>query len=806
VLDAVLELFDDPNRDNCWHGACLAVAEMARRGLLDRQDRLGGAVPRVVAAIQYDVPRGHKTVGAHVRDAACYAYWALARACSPDALKPYLQELSEAIVLTSLFDREVNCRRAASAAFQEAVGRQGAASFPNGIAILTCADYFSLGNRVEAYTSIARRVAQFEEYRAPIVRHLFEVKAAHWDPNIREVASKSLFPMTELDVQLVCDSALPYLLEAALDPMNLHRRHGAVLSVAEITLALAGNERGIESILSRRTLESLISLVPTIEKRRLYRGRGGEIMRAAVCRLVECLAFSKIPLTTQQQVQLLDAVDGSISHPSESIQKGACRALEPLMARYFPVRETGPSARLQARVVGKFVEEVRGNDNPGATRGYALALGFLPAKLLSPTRAVLDEVLGCLTQAARFDALVGGESDAETRRNSLESMRRISLTVGLESVEKEASYPVFGLNLRQVQLLFDSYLLALKDYRSDKRGDVGCWCRMEAMEGFAVLTEMLSDAPDLTAVSPERIACMVGGMLKQLSEQLDAVRQKAGECFERVLKSPFGATSISRHAELRQALELAPYSGEIREQRSWGDPKRTFILAMKAACVGEDEYFSSVVAGMSVSVGGLTKSVSNAASAALVDWLEDVGDTEYAERLAFHLVRLLRQNRGTMRVSLPTIRTLKFLFARGFLGRLRPEGAAKYAEKFLDAFKETERSCDNVHRLHALADATVSLLDSADDATVQNAALAFLCQMLTHRFPRVRSYAAELLYVVLLDRIDASPLAIRVILETSWASNSEDLSLPSKELANGLGIDVEWSKLLQHSNYKVTVA
>jgi hypothetical protein len=100
----------------------------------------------------------------------------------------------------------------------------------------------------------------------------------------------------------------------------------------------------------------------------------------------------------------------------------------------------------------------------------------------------------------------------------------------------------------------------------------------------------------------------------------------------------------------------------------------------------------------------------------------------------------------------------------------------------------------------------VSLLDSADDATVQNAALAFLCQMLTHRFPRVRSYAAELLYVVLLDRIDASPLAIRVILETPWASNSEDLSLPSKELANGLGIDVEWSKLLQHSNYKVTVA
>ena len=39
---------------------------------------------------------------------------------------------------------QVNCRRAASAAFQEIVGRQG--EFPHGIDILTAADYFSLSS------------------------------------------------------------------------------------------------------------------------------------------------------------------------------------------------------------------------------------------------------------------------------------------------------------------------------------------------------------------------------------------------------------------------------------------------------------------------------------------------------------------------------------------------------------------------------------------------------------------------------------------------------------------------------------
>ena len=49
-----------------------------------------------------------------------------------------------------------------SAAFQENVGRQGHDNFEHGIEILTLADYFSLGNRADAYLEVAPAIAKSE--------------------------------------------------------------------------------------------------------------------------------------------------------------------------------------------------------------------------------------------------------------------------------------------------------------------------------------------------------------------------------------------------------------------------------------------------------------------------------------------------------------------------------------------------------------------------------------------------------------------------------------------------------------------
>jgi hypothetical protein len=107
VVGSVLELFSPRESDGAWHGGCLALAELGRRGLLLPQ-RLGEVVPLVLKALVYDEPRGYVSVGDHIRDGACYVCWAFARAYDPAVLQPFVKDIAGALVVVAVFDREVS--------------------------------------------------------------------------------------------------------------------------------------------------------------------------------------------------------------------------------------------------------------------------------------------------------------------------------------------------------------------------------------------------------------------------------------------------------------------------------------------------------------------------------------------------------------------------------------------------------------------------------------------------------------------------------------------------------------------------
>lgn len=106
VVGSILELFSPREGDGAWHGGCLALAELGRRGLL-LPKRLPEVVPVVLKALVYDEPRGYSSVGSHIRDAACYVCWSFARAYETEVLRPFVKDIAATLVTVTCFDREV---------------------------------------------------------------------------------------------------------------------------------------------------------------------------------------------------------------------------------------------------------------------------------------------------------------------------------------------------------------------------------------------------------------------------------------------------------------------------------------------------------------------------------------------------------------------------------------------------------------------------------------------------------------------------------------------------------------------------
>ncbi len=73
--------------------------------------------------LYFDLRKGAHSIGSNVRDASAYVIWSLARSKEPSELAPYADRLARQLATVALFDREIHIRRAASAAFQENVGR-----------------------------------------------------------------------------------------------------------------------------------------------------------------------------------------------------------------------------------------------------------------------------------------------------------------------------------------------------------------------------------------------------------------------------------------------------------------------------------------------------------------------------------------------------------------------------------------------------------------------------------------------------------------------------------------------------------
>lgn len=493
VVQSVLELFVATEGEGAWHGASLALAELTRRGVL-LPHRLAEAVDCVARALQYDIRRGAHSLGAHVRDAACYACWSFARAYEPLLLLPHLDKtLAPAMLITCVFDRELHCRRAASAAFQESVGRQGRTNFPHGIELLTRADYFSVANVRHAFLDVSVFIASFPQYRYALLEHLVTRKLVHWDAAIRHLSAQALGKICALDPAHTTREVLPHLLAMAVNTESeVIARHGATLAVAHVVRSLVLAPANLDGELQAR----LKQLPLEIDKRRLFRGRGGETIRSAVCLLIETLAMAGVTQSLASIKTYLTILEECLVHPVTSVRTAAIDAFAAFTRQIAPgMLQRGTSSAkefllalmpryLSSGVLVKSSQTTLLNPNVAVRRGLTRAIGVAAKELLQPT---VGECLRVLCRAATLSSQSGEEPDAESRVAAVETI------VDICSRVTDGDLRLEGEDEREAVAVVETLVACVQlDYATDERGDVGSWVRKVAM---LRLEKLLLDKP-----------------------------------------------------------------------------------------------------------------------------------------------------------------------------------------------------------------------------------------------------------------------------------------------------------------------
>ncbi|CAH2292057.1 tubulin-specific chaperone D [Pelobates cultripes] len=769
VVGSVLDCFSFKETNNAWHGGCLALAELGRRGLL-LPSRLPDVVPVILKALVYDEKRGACSVGSNVRDAACYVCWAFARAYDPLEMTPFVNQIASALLVAAVFDRDVNCRRAASAAFQENVGRQG--TFPHGIDIVTTADYFSVGSRANCYLNISVYVAGFPEYSKSMIDHLVEMKINHWDSVIRELSTKALHNLTPIAPDYMRSDVLPRLLPLATGS-DLHTRHGAILACAEITHALykltVKNDRPVTDYLDNETLLGLININQKLQDRQLYRGLGGELMRPAVCCLIEKLSLSEIPhpgnAVSGWQLLINDTLKNLYMVSTSSrpvIKEAAVTALSALCSAFYQEQAGDVRPVVQDEIVKHYITELESAEE--MTRcGFSLALGALPRFML---RSKLQQVL----EGLRKVTLITGKnaSFAESRRDALKAIALVCQTVGVQ-VDGSQDDDVCREN---VSLIYNTLLGCMSDYTTDSRGDVGVWVREAAMESLMNITLLLAQSEPILIEEDfcKRLMC---SLAQQSAEKIDRFRAHTASVFLNLVY--FNNPPIP-HIPHREDLERI-FPRSQADSLNWAAPSQAFpkvtqLLALPA-------YRYHVLMGLTVSVGGLTESTVRYSAQSLFDYLRLIqSDAQSMESFSNTILQIFRDNQRNERVSIPLMKMLDQMLANGCFEIFVLEENHPFAVQLLALTKEEIKKTKNVQKLRSSISVFCGLIQFPGE--IRKKILFELLLLLCHPFPIIRKNTASEIYEMLLtydDVIEADILddVMSVLSDTNWDAELQSL-------------------------------
>lgn len=733
--------------EHTWQGACMALAELSRRGLLFAE-MLSEALPWILKALLFDVRRGAHSVGANVRDAACYVVWALARSNDIESIRPHAMELAKRLVAVATLDRDVSIRRAASAAFQESVGRLGL--FAHGIDVIRMTDFYAVSVRRNAFLECAVKVAGFEEYRGYLLDHLLQVVTVHWDPAMRRLGAQSVAPIAMHEPATLLPE-ITSRLSKRIGTADVAVLHGTLLTLAELcrlSRTLSAEQWAVGEKIRAHTFMLLDTVRPTV-----FRSLGAASILQATCQLIGS-GFSPTTTASADETQTWEKVlNLALARQEEFVHTAAAEAVSHLSI------VVDLSAKIRSTI------EEWSSLTLAQQQSNTLLLGAVDfrqhAKLFE---AVVGHLIALGRPRTKTVPNMVYSENIEVRRNAVDSVARA--VVGLQNRFGEVCTPAL---LRKV---VESMLVGLEDYSTDQRGDVGSWVRLSCIAGLRQILILLKKQKATSWLTEQDLQKAVGAMWKQAAERIDHVRHTAGTSVLAVyhaysdvdsglkplgydiVQSVYGPKCFRSFEQSASSIALSDTTDAEEDStfhRSFKDPKLAFPRLCQLLLI--PSYRPPVLEGLIISVGSksdlgeriigpaltsLASSPSSEGSYTLTQLLTDIFD-------------LAKRKFGDNRIFVPAISTVNLLLENGAFQPGMDEILAKLvrmANTNVDKIKSVPRLLAS-----AALSANLVLAISREERGGSEKLMALLVKsvetFLTHNFPTVRVKMAEQLYAVL---------------------------------------------------------
>ena len=272
-----------------------------------------------------------------------------------------------------------------------------------------------MGQLQYCYLDLSCFIADFDEYKQPIIDHLLEHKYNHWDQSIRELTSQALFKLTSCCPDYMAFSVLPKLLKYSFS-IDLNTRHGSLISLAELVHALCeeAKKRNTSNLIAElkrffpnEIVSELKIVLGKIFEEKYFRGTGGELMRPAVCFVLKKLSIAKLfqqenddaKKDSSEQEEFLFNLEKKfleesetflnqcIEYNKESVQAAAAETISfycDLNFFKFKLASNYLNENMlkETKLVNIYLTNLKSTSKEHIRSGYCLALSNLPIYLL----------------------------------------------------------------------------------------------------------------------------------------------------------------------------------------------------------------------------------------------------------------------------------------------------------------------------------------------------------------------------------------------------------------------------------------